>query len=337
MIQAEHQLRGDEGQVRALRSSSLRAAAGLVSILSVVVFCLASGAFAEARTEVYVSPGNQTVSPGQTFTVDVVIVPVEPIAGAQFDLIFDATVLAANSVVEGGLLRAGGASTFFNQGTIDNGAGSIVDVYGAIVGAGGGSVASTGTFATIEFAAKTKVGSSSLGLSGVKVGSASAHEVPVHVSDGQVAVLAPPTASPAATPTPRATSTAPGVPADGPTPDNTPTSTPAAVTPAAAVTPFPTSSLMLTPSPSAPATPVPTAMPTAGATLTPGPAEAPTTTGAAPPPTLGPVATPLPTPTPVMESGGGGIDSRVVVAGALGGLAAIGLIYYLAAARRRSA
>ena len=60
-----------------------------------------------------------------------------------------------------------GYMTFFNPGTIDNIAGSIVHIYGLIVGVG--NVSANGSFINISFTAKSKSGVSQLHLYNVGV------------------------------------------------------------------------------------------------------------------------------------------------------------------------
>jgi len=81
-----------------------------------------------------IDPVGQTVDSGETFTVNVYCVPGQPIKAYEFKLSFDASRLQVDSVSEGDIFD--GYTTFFNDGTIDNNAGTIVDVYGLIVGAG---------------------------------------------------------------------------------------------------------------------------------------------------------------------------------------------------------
>ena len=114
--------------------------------------------------------------------------PDTTIAGVQFNLSFDHTILQANSVTEGDLLDQGGASTFFVGGTIDNVAGTITDVAGAII-TPGQTVSSAGTFATISFTALA-AGTSALTLSGVVVGDITGTAVSITVTGGSVTVYA---------------------------------------------------------------------------------------------------------------------------------------------------
>jgi len=109
------------------------------------------------------------------------------IAGMQFNLSFNASLVTANGVTEGDLFSQGGASTYFQAGTIDNVAGTITNVAGAIITAGA-SVSQSGTFAIINFTAKDAQGTSPLDLSNVIVGDINGDPVPITVSDGNVTI-----------------------------------------------------------------------------------------------------------------------------------------------------
>ena len=102
-----------------------------------------------------------TVSPGQTFTLDVSVSGAVDLYGYQFDVGFDPLILAANSVSEGPFLQGAGATVFF-PGSIDNVGGTIsfnaASLTGLVPGATG-----TGTLATLSFTS-LGAGSSSVGL-----------------------------------------------------------------------------------------------------------------------------------------------------------------------------
>ncbi|HEX77196.1 MAG TPA: PKD domain-containing protein [Dehalococcoidia bacterium] len=149
-----------------------------------------AGAFAGAIsaqevTTVNISPISQAVPPGETFTVNVVIEPKVAIAGAQFDLSFDATLVTVVDVEEGDLLSQDGASTFFQPGAIDNDAGTVTGVVGVVI-TPGASVSSPGTFAIITLRAGTTSGTAPLDLSNVIVGDIQANEVPIETGSGDV-------------------------------------------------------------------------------------------------------------------------------------------------------
>jgi hypothetical protein len=138
-------------------------------------------AAAEATTVSIASP-TESVDPGQQFTVSIAVVPGTAIAGMQFDLSFDPSLVTVESVKEGDLLGQGGASTFFNSGKIDNRAGTVTGVFGAITSPGG-AVSTQGTFATITLTARTQGESWPLSLSRVIVGDTGGNPVSVSLSN----------------------------------------------------------------------------------------------------------------------------------------------------------
>ena len=90
-----------------------------IGIISLFLLLFVLDGIAVAQTTVVsVSPSAQTVLQGQTFIINITVNPAVPIAGAQFDLSFDPSLVRANSVTEGNLLKQGGASTYFSPGTI---------------------------------------------------------------------------------------------------------------------------------------------------------------------------------------------------------------------------
>ncbi|UCD13473.1 MAG: hypothetical protein JSW60_07940, partial [Thermoplasmatales archaeon] len=137
----------------------------------------------EGDTTVSIDPSGQTVSADDTFDVNVSCVPSQPVKAFEFRLSFNPSLLQANSVTEGDIFE--GYTTFFNPGTIDNNAGTIVDVYGLIVGQGNVSV--NGSFVTISFTAKDSSGTSSVYIADVGVTDESGY-IPIEVSEGSVTV-----------------------------------------------------------------------------------------------------------------------------------------------------
>ena len=147
-------------------------------------------ASAQETTIVSVSAPSQ-VNSGEQFTVDIVVQPGEAIAGAQFDLAFDQSLVTADGVTEGNLLSQGGATTYFNPGGIDNVAGTINGVAGAII-TPGQTISTAGTFVTITLTAGTGGGTCPLTLSAVVVGDINGQPVPVSIVDGEVVINQPP-------------------------------------------------------------------------------------------------------------------------------------------------
>jgi hypothetical protein len=149
---------------------------------------------ATGETTVTVSaPAN--VDPGETFTVNISVVPgTTPVAGMQFDLAFNPSLLSVDSVVQGNLLSQGGASTYFVSGTINNIAGTVTGVAGAITEAGE-SVSGLGNFAVITLTANAG-GTSPLTLSNVVVGDVNGQPVQIIVTSGQVSINRAPVLNP---------------------------------------------------------------------------------------------------------------------------------------------
>ncbi len=89
---------------------------------------------------------------GDTFTLEIRAENVPDLAGWQFDLDFDPTTLEAVSVTEGDFLQAGGVSTFFHGGSIDNAVGKITGLSAARLASQGAT--GTGVLLQVEFKAK---------------------------------------------------------------------------------------------------------------------------------------------------------------------------------------
>jgi adhesin HecA-like repeat protein len=136
---------------------------------------------ADGPTLVQVNPASKTVSAGQTFIITVACTPGQSIKSYELKLSFNPTLLQANSVTEGTIFT--GYTTFFNAGTIDNTAGTIVDVYGLILGAG--SVSNPGSLVSLSFTARSASGSSAISLFEVGVTNQTTY-VPITITNGTV-------------------------------------------------------------------------------------------------------------------------------------------------------
>ncbi|MFY1113118.1 MAG: putative Ig domain-containing protein [Methanosarcinaceae archaeon] len=137
-------------------------------------------------TIVAISPGRNNITPGENFTVDVLIYPSISIIGAQFDLLFDSSMATANSVTEGNLFNQDGAGTIFNSGTINNSEGTVTDIYGSILGKS--NVSSEGVMATISMTAGSDTGMAELKLSNVIVSDSSLRAVPITINNSTVLI-----------------------------------------------------------------------------------------------------------------------------------------------------
>jgi len=162
----------------------------LVSPLILVMLlglCFITPVSANEETTVSILPLGQSVIQNEEFTVEVAVDPKVAIAGMQFDLSFDPSLITADSIEEGNLLNQDGASTYFTSGTIDNDAGTITGVAGAIT-TPGQTVSSPGIFAIINFTAGTTGGTSLLNLSNVIVGDINGTAVLVKVNNGSATI-----------------------------------------------------------------------------------------------------------------------------------------------------
>ena len=147
----------------------------------------ASIASAAVTTTVSVSAPSEPVGAGENFTVSIQVDPGTAIAGMQFDLAFDPSLITVASVEEGTLLSQNGASTYFSAGTIDNTAGTVSNVAGAIT-TPGQTVSTAGTFAAITFTSGSTEGTSSLTLTGVVVGDMDGQSVPISLVNREVTI-----------------------------------------------------------------------------------------------------------------------------------------------------
>jgi len=170
--------------------------ASLVGLLLVLLMLMTGITPASATTTVIISPSTQIVSQGESFSINVSIEPDTAIAGAQFNLQFNSSIINVNSVMEGELFKQNGANTLFNPGTIDNVAGVVTHVWGNILNTSGApkNVSTSGTFAIINITAcNTAAGPSPLALIGkppisVLVSDPEGNAVPISVINGTVKV-----------------------------------------------------------------------------------------------------------------------------------------------------
>ncbi len=154
--------------------------------------------FASKAEYTVVSPGTgfafstdtTTVRVGDRFTLQINAEKVTDLAGWQFDLTFDPDVLEAIEVKEGGFLKRGGRTTFFQKGTVDNAGGKIEGLSAALISKNG--VTGTGTLLSVIFSAKAD-GNSRLSLHNFQLGSTTGDVIPAGVSDLTITVESGPT------------------------------------------------------------------------------------------------------------------------------------------------
>jgi hypothetical protein len=131
-----------------------------------------------------IDPSGANVGVGVPFSLSVNIAGVTDLAAFQFDIGFNPGTLSATGVSEGSFL-AGGGSTFFIPGTIDNTAGNIAFTANTLLGPGG--VNGTGTLAVIFFNSLAP-GTSKVDLSGIFLLDSAGGSIPFSATNSNVAV-----------------------------------------------------------------------------------------------------------------------------------------------------
>ena len=178
-----------------MKGKSVRFLACMCAILavlagSVVLSGSAAPVAGDSITTVGVDPAAKSVDKAEQFTLDVLVTPAGAIAGAQCDINFDSSLLTVDSVAEGNLLTQGGATSYFNPGTVDNTAGTIRGIAGAIT-TPGATVSGQGVFATITFTAGATDGATDAALSSVIVADINGARADISVTNGGVTVGSP--------------------------------------------------------------------------------------------------------------------------------------------------
>ncbi len=151
-------------------------------VMALGLLCFPGAASAAETTSVSISTPTESIESGKQFSISIVVVPGTAIAGMQFDLHFDPSLVTVDDIKEGDLLEQDGASTFFNAGNIDNQAGIVRGAFGAITSPGQ-TVSSQGTFATVTLTARKQSASCPLSLSSVIVGDIDGNSVPVSLGN----------------------------------------------------------------------------------------------------------------------------------------------------------
>lgn len=138
------------------------------------------GASTSATTTIKILPSQKTVNLGETFTVDILVTPNQPITEIKLDLCVDPSLLTVNSVTSGGLFTDNFGSNKFDEG---------VTIFGFDTE---GTISTRGIFATVHMTADSRnTGTSTLHFSNVKVEGPEG-EVRSDLHGGSVTVGQPP-------------------------------------------------------------------------------------------------------------------------------------------------
>ena len=162
------------------------------NVLLVAVHTVGNGFFGfEPGTEYTVSMGvgyafsRTPIHTGDTFTLDIRAENITDLAGWQFDIAFDPTILEAVNVSEGDFLKIDGGSTFFQGGSIDNAAGKVTGLSAAKLSTQG--VSGTGVLVQVRFKAKSR-GETELALQKFQFGSATGDSIPAGPHEVRIVV-----------------------------------------------------------------------------------------------------------------------------------------------------
>ena len=112
---------------------------------------------------------------GDTFTLNLNIENIHNLAGWQFDIAFDSTILEAVEVSEGDFLNPEGSATFFRGGSIDNATGKITKLSSARLSEEG--VSGRGALLSVTFTAKT-AGQTQLSLENFQLAAITGEPIP---------------------------------------------------------------------------------------------------------------------------------------------------------------
>ncbi|MDW7732090.1 MAG: PGF-pre-PGF domain-containing protein [Methanolobus sp.] len=159
-------------------------------IIAITFICLIVGSLpTSAQTVVSIAPSSPTVETNQDFSVYVTIEPDTPFVGAQLDIDFDCSLMTANSVMERELFGGEQTLHIFNEGTIDNQAGTINGLYAALLG--GTQIDESGVFVEVEFTSGDQAGYSDLGLSNLIVSNSEGQAIPFSIENGGITIIDP--------------------------------------------------------------------------------------------------------------------------------------------------
>ena len=112
---------------------------------------------------------------GDTFNLEIRAENVLDLAGWQFDVAYDPTVLEALDVSEGDFLKTDGGTTFFQSGSIDNAAGKITGLIAGRISEGG--LSGSGSVLQVRLKAKSE-GETELALQNFLFGSVTEESIP---------------------------------------------------------------------------------------------------------------------------------------------------------------
>ncbi|ETA67024.1 cohesin domain-containing protein [Methanolobus tindarius DSM 2278] len=155
---------------------------GIILVACVICLC----GVVSAATSVSVLPSVETVAPGEEFTLDVYIKPDTLVAGVQFDLNYDCSLVSIGSIEEGDFLSSTDSPVMFNPGNIDNDEGVTTEIYGTLIMGDGTS--DEGTFCTIKLKASEETGTCQIRIENIILGDNQGDEIDAVTYDALISI-----------------------------------------------------------------------------------------------------------------------------------------------------
>ncbi|WP_342305511.1 cohesin domain-containing protein [Methanolobus sp. ZRKC5] len=166
-----------------MRKSPTKIVIYAIFIASYLIFF--SG-MAIAATSVNIIPSAQEVKSGEAFEFDIYIKPDTPIYGLQFDLTYDSSLVAINSIEEGSFFANSDAPVIFNPGTISKSTGTVSQIYSSLIK--GEGVTDEGIFCTVTLEAQSKNGPCQLRITNLVLGNQRGEELPATTFDSIITI-----------------------------------------------------------------------------------------------------------------------------------------------------
>ena len=148
-----------------------------------ILFIIILSISVNAITIVNIYPTSQTITTDNFFNINVTCIPDKPIKSFEIKISYNPYLLKVNTVSEGNIFD--GYSTFFNPGIIDNNAGTIINIYGLIIGKG--NTTNPGSLIMLNCTAKETTGLTYIDLFDVGITDETEY-FSISVTDGQVTV-----------------------------------------------------------------------------------------------------------------------------------------------------
>ena len=137
----------------------------------------------EIDVDIMVHPKSILLDAGESFSLDVICTPSQPIKSYELCFSFDPSLLQVNSISEGTILDE--YDTYFSSGSIDNENGQVTNIFNLIIGSG--NTSNPGSLISIEATALQTLGISPIHLYNVGVTDELSY-LPTILHDGSICI-----------------------------------------------------------------------------------------------------------------------------------------------------